>query len=597
MNTDPIAGAGLYPSLWRFARGARPALIAGAALLIASQALRLLLPWFAGEAINVLQAGAPGYALHAGAWIAALIATSVVVWALHGPGRVLERAVGVHVRRAITNALVDKLAAAPLKWHDRHPASDLQQRASQAADALDQFAQNQYVILQGVLTFVGTLVALVVFAPLTGVFAIVAYVALILVGTRFDRAMMRLTEEQNHAERRFSSGLLEFLGGIVTVSALRLESVAKRRVGTRLDAIFVPLKRSIRLNEAKWCAVDLLTTTLTWGVVALYVWQAQKAGPAVLIGGVFMIYKYAEQASTVVGSAASHFQTFAHFRVNFASAYPIWNAPIRPDPVAAPDADWTTIALHGVSYAHTSDTAPDDPAAEAKGIQRVDLAIHRGERIALVGPSGSGKSTLLRVMAGLYEADSGRMTVDGVAHLHVKPLAAMTTFVPQDPDVFEATVRENVAGDQEIDADALDRALRASALDAVLATMPAGLATPIAERGVNLSGGQRQRLGLARGILAASRSSLVLLDEPTSALDPLTEARIYGALRDAFPRSTVIASVHRMSALEHFDRVVLMADARVVDSGTIAEVRARQPLFAAMLQGVDVEDDVVEAAA
>ena len=594
-STSASPSRGLYPSLWRHAASARVALVAGALLLIASQLLRLAFPWFTGQAINALQTAGPDYALKAGGWICALIGTCALVWLLHGPGRILERAVGVRVRRSVSEALLDRLSHAPIAWHDRHPASDLQQRMGQAAGALDDFAQSQYIVLQSTVTFVGTLSALVLFSPDVGIVAVVAYLLLVAVGRRFDRTMTRLAAQQNDAERRYASGVLEFVSGIATMTALRLAPSARRLLGHRLDAIFVPLKRSIRLNEAKWCVVDLLTTALTWAVVALYVWRVHGSGAAVMIGGVFMVHQYAEQAGGVVSAAASHLQNFARARVNFASAAPIWDAPVRPAPGATLDADWQRLELHGVGYAHRPADEADTGRAP-KGIERVSLTIERGERIALVGPSGSGKSTLMRVIAGLYDADQGHVTVDGIAHLGVRPLASITTLIPQDVDVFEATVWENIALDTLPGEGAVRAALATSAFDEVLATLPQGLATPIAERGVNLSGGQRQRLGLARGVLAAGDSTLIVLDEPTSALDPLTEARVYRALDQHFPSATLVASVHRMSLLEHFDRVVLMDGGRVLDTGTAEAVCARQPLLAAMVAGQHDGADGLKAA-
>jgi ABC-type multidrug transport system fused ATPase/permease subunit len=113
--------------------------------------------------------------------------------------------------------------------------------------------------------------------------------------------------------------------------------------------------------------------------------------------------------------------------------------------------------------------------------------------------------------------------------------------------------------------------------------MPQGLDTPISERGLNLSGGQRQRLCLARGVLAARNSSLVMLDEPTSALDPITEEEVFKRMSSFFANSCLVASVHRMSLLRHFDKVLLMAEGRIVDAGTSAELLERQPHFRQMV--------------
>jgi ABC-type bacteriocin/lantibiotic exporter with double-glycine peptidase domain len=351
-----------------------------------------------------------------------------------------------------------------------------------------------------------------------------------------------------------------------------------------MEAAFVPLRRSIVLNEAKWCAVDLSSAGLTWLLVGTYALltrgASEGAGVPVLLGGLFMVYQYAQQAGGVVGSIASNFQNFARMRTDSASADLIWNAEVSALPTASVGADWHEIDARGLTYTHVRDDG------EASGVVEATLSLHRGERIALVGPSGSGKSTLLKVLAGLYAPMHGHYCVDGVAQLGVASLASVATLVPQDCEVFEASVRDNLAFGEAHDDDAMASALHLSAFDAVVAALPQGIETPIAERGFNLSGGQRQRLALARGFLAARahRSSLLLLDEPTSALDVVTEARVFKRLRTELPDACVVASIHRMSALPMFDRVVLMQDGRIVDSGTPAALLARQPLMRALLQ-------------
>jgi ABC-type multidrug transport system fused ATPase/permease subunit len=224
------------------------------------------------------------------------------------------------------------------------------------------------------------------------------------------------------------------------------------------------------------------------------------------------------------------------------------------------------------------------------------LSLRRGERIALVGPSGSGKSTLLRVIAGLYAAEHGHVSIDGVPQLGRRHLADLATLIPQEAEVFELSLRENIAFGADVPDTAVQRALHLGALDSVVATLPQGLETPMSERGSNFSGGQRQRLALARGFLAAAGSSVLLLDEPTSALDALTEQLVHERLCAAFADACIVAAVHRMALLRHFDRVVFMVDGRIVDQGAAHEVARRQPLFAAMLHGTALpEETVVEA--
>lgn len=564
----------LYRHIWNFGRAVRGRMIAAVILLTASQLIKLGVPWFAAKAINTVQMARADSLQDASMWIALIVGAHALSWALHGPGRVLERSVGVHVRQGISDSMYGRLVNAPLAWHDMHHSGELAHRVNQASGALYEFTQNQFIYLQNAINIIGPLVALWLLSHTTGTIAVLGYVLVAIVVLRFDVALMRLASTENEAERRYTAGLLDFLGNIATIVTLRLQTASRRLLGTRLQAVFRPLRKAIVLNEGKWCAVDLLTVSLTWGLVIVYTWQANKtAYGTILIGSVFMIYQYAQQASGVIGSMAANFQAFARIRTDFASAEPILAAPQRGSAGPTVSEEWTRIRLSGIEHRYQR------ADGQSAGIHRVNLTLDRRERVALVGPSGSGKSTLLRVMAGLYEAQNGHYQVDGVAQLGLRDLACIATLIPQEAEVFETTVRSNLTFGQPHAARALDEALRISAFDAVADTLAEGLDTPITERGLNLSGGQRQRLSLARGVLAAQGSSLLLLDEPTSALDPVTEEAVHRRLDQAFPDACIVASVHRMGLLKHFTRVVLMADGQVIDSGTVEGLLERQEIF------------------
>ena len=204
--------------------------------------------------------------------------------------------------------------------------------------------------------------------------------------------------------------------------------------------------------------------------------------------------------------------------------------------------------------------------------------LHSGQRIALVGASGGGKSTLLRVLAGLYRPQAGSLRF-GDSPQDWTELADIATLIPQESEIFEASVRENLTFGEQVPPDALQQALHTSAFDEVMARMENGLETPLSERGFNLSGGQRQRLNLARGLLAARDSRILLLDEPTSALDAATEAKVVDRIGLAFPQACIVASIHRLSLLERFDTVFLMEAGQLVDAGPRDDVLQRQPLL------------------
>jgi ABC-type multidrug transport system fused ATPase/permease subunit len=575
----------LYRHVWRYAAGARARYLAALGLLVGSQLLKLVAPWLAAQAINTLQAGGADSLRRAGWFVAAIFLVYAGAWAMHGPGRILERHVGLRVRAAVSDALYAKLASLPLAWHEVYHSGEVQHRAQQASRALAQFTETQFIYLQNFVNVVGPLGALWLIDHRIGGTAAIGFLLVAAVIVGFDTRLMGIVREENEAERRYTVRWIEFLSNIGTVSALRLQDVSRKLLNERLDRVFVPLRQQIRLNEGKWMSVDLLSIGLTWSLVALYAWQASREAPAaasaaaggVAIGTLYMVYQYAQQAGGVIGAMATHLQGFARIRTDYASADPIWEAGER-EPSLPVSPDWREARAIHLSLVYVR----NDGARV--GVEDVNLTLRRGERIALIGPSGGGKSTLLRLLAGLYDPRGGVYEIDGRPAPGVKHLGSIATLIPQEADVFEATVRENLTFGAGYPDEAIAQACRLSAFDAVVDALPERLETRISERGFNLSGGQRQRLALARGLLAAGNSSLILLDEPTSALDQVTEAQVFGRLRDALPHTTMIASVHRMSALPHFDRLVLLADGRVVDAGPPDEVLSRQPLLREMVE-------------
>jgi len=569
------AGAGmlkLYRAYWAFAVGRRLRVVGAAALLVSSQLVKLASPWLAAQALNVVQLNGASALDRAAGFIALLLGVAAASWALHGPGRILERSIAVRVREKLADRLYGHLASLPLAWHERHHSGDTVQRVRQTSNALFDFAQSQFVYLQNFVNLAGPVIALALLSNVLGVAALAGFVVIALVVIRFDRALMRLTDRQNDAERRYAAALTDSLGNIATIVSLRLQTVTQRLVASRLATVFPALRRAIVINEWKWCGVELLSITLIWTLVAMYAVLAQSGG-TLLIGDVFMVYTYAQQAAGVIGGIAANYQQLARMQADYAAADEIWAAGPRAAPPAIVPDDWHEIRLERIALRYTR-RAGDGPA-----LADATLSLRRGERVALVGPSGAGKSTLLRVLAGLYDAEDGHFAVDGATTLGVRHLGQVATLIPQEAQAFEGSVGDNLHFGRECSASTLKHATQTAAFDAVLAGLPDGLATAVAERGANLSGGQRQRLALARGVLAAAPSSLVLLDEPTASLDPATEAQVLARLLAAFPDACVVASVHRLELLRLFDRVVLMDCGHVLDQGTMDELGARQPLF------------------
>ncbi len=215
-----------------------------------------------------------------------------------------------------------------------------------------------------------------------------------------------------------------------------------------------------------------------------------------------------------------------------------------------------------------------------------DIACHicEGESVALVGPSGSGKSTFVSMLMRFYDPQAGRIVVNGVdvRTYPLRELRSLFGMVPQDPFIFQATLRENLCvTNPEATPEQIDSALKDACLAEHVAELPDGLNTWLGEGGANLSGGQRQRLAIVRAMLANPR--YFIFDEATSALDGLSERRIQKALDQLMSQHTTIIIAHRLSTIRHVNRIFVFDHGRIVQVGSYDELAARPGVFADLL--------------
>jgi ABC-type multidrug transport system fused ATPase/permease subunit len=229
------------------------------------------------------------------------------------------------------------------------------------------------------------------------------------------------------------------------------------------------------------------------------------------------------------------------------------------------------IRFVGVTFGYTADRHV---------LEEIELELAPGRTVALIGHTGAGKTTLAALVPRFYDATEGRILVDGVDVRDVtrRSLRREIGVISQDPFLFSATVRENIAfGVLDATDERVERAARAAQAHEFVEALPQGYDTIIGERGITLSGGQRQRLAIARALVIDPR--ILILDDATASVDATTEARIRDGLAEAMRGRTTIIIAHRLSTIALADEIVVLEHGRIAARGTQAELLTSSPVY------------------
>jgi ATP-binding cassette subfamily B protein/subfamily B ATP-binding cassette protein MsbA len=564
-------------------RGEGVPVAAGLALLVGSTAAALLQPWPLKLVIDSVLGSEPPPALLAtasrpallGVLVAVVIALQIVVGALAmlGTNFVIRAALRMVFR--LRCALFEHLQKLSLSFHDATKVGDSLYRVAWDTYAVQTLLNNAIVpATTATLTLVGIAVVMALRDWRVTVAALAIAGPLVMLIRRLDRPMTRYSLRVHERESDVSSRVQEALTAIRAVQAFAREPLERERFERQAAASLHANLHLTLLQTGSQMVVSVLmavgTAAVLWLAGRRALEGALTPGDVVLLAAyLVMLYKPLETlaytAVAVQGAAAGARRVLALLDV-------------RPDVTDAPGAaPLPGRAFGGLAFEHvTFAYGAGEPA-----LRDVSLDVRPGEVVAIVGASGAGKTTLASLVVRFYDPQVGRITLDGydLRALTLRSLRENVALVLQDPIVFGATIRENIAyGRPAATAGDVERAARAANAHEFIAALPEGYATVVGERGVTLSGGQRQRVAIARAFV--KDAPVLILDEPTSALDAENERAILEALARLMKGRTTLIIAHRLSTIRHADRIVVLEGGVVVEQGTHTELLARPRVYA-----------------
>ncbi|OQP57354.1 ABC transporter [Niastella populi] len=569
----------LLRTAWHYARQERKKYVLIYSLFIIANVIYSLNPILFGWFIGKIQQDTKQVFYYAMIYAVLYFTMKLVEWSFHGPARIMERNLAFNLSRNFLMERYHQALHLPVKWHQDHHSGSTINRIRKAYEALKEFFDKGFMYIHALAKLVFSVAAMLYFSPVFGGIGILLGICTIWIIMKFDKPFIKTLDEVNEREHVVSSTLFDSISNIMTVITLRLEKSMESGLLSKIQLIARPFRKNAAINEWKWFVADMMVSLIYVVIAAGFVWQNWETGAMFPVAGLVTLLGFVNQFTTVFHDVAWQYTEIVQYNTHVETARNIektYDEQHRPDQMTDLPDSWQTIEIKNLHFSHRTQY---DSQHAPQSLHNLNITIGKGKRIALIGESGSGKSTLLALLRGLYNPEEGmQLTVDGKPY----PLATINetvTLFPQEPEIFENTIAYNITlGLPFADDDIMSVSESAHFTD-VIRQLPKGLESDIREKGVNLSGGQKQRLALARGILAARESELVLLDEPTSSVDPKTEAMIYQKMFTAFKNKAIISSMHRLHLLYQFDYVYVLKQGRVAAEGTFAFLREHSAVF------------------
>ena len=567
---------GLLPFLAPYKR---EFVLAGIALLVAAGAA-LAIPYAFKQMIDVGFGAAGAQSLrHVDLYFLALFGVACVLAISTAARFYMVSWLGERVTADIRNAVYRHVVAQSPQFFETTQTGEVLSRLTADTTLIQTVVGTSIsMALRNALIFTGGLAMLFVTSLRLSSIIVVLLAAVVLPIVLFGRRVRKLSRDSQDRIADASALAGEILNAMPTVQAFTQEAAESARFGASVEDAFKTAMRRIRARSL----LTVIAILLVFGAIVFVLWLGAHA---VIQGsmtggelGQFILYAALVAGAIgglaeVLGDAQRAAGATERLLELLSVRSPI-RSPADPLPLPPRRGNGAAVALKDVVFHY-----PSRP--QTASLSHLSLAIGPGETVAVVGPSGAGKTTLFQLLLRFYDPQQGSIAFEGVdiRQLDLHALRDAIGIVPQDTVIFSADAMENIRyGRVEATDDEVVAAARMAAAHEFIERLPDGYRSFLGERGVRLSGGQRQRIAIARAML--KNPPLLLLDEATSALDAESERLVQSALEAAMVGRTTLIIAHRLATVQRADRIVVMENGHIVETGTHASLIALGGLYA-----------------
>ena len=481
--------------------------------------------------------------------------------------------IGQNVLLELRLFMADHLARLPVSFYNRTPVGEVMSRLTSDVETVNTIFSSGATTTMGLtnaltdlVKILGILAAMLVLSPSLSLIVIAAIPVVYLVSDYFRRNIYKTQLEVRRSVGAINTFLQETFSGMKVVKAYGKEAEYEDHFQNPLNTQLKAVNRAAVFDSYFPCIMQVVRAA----TIATVIWVGAKTGVndrlALTIGGLAAFADLVTRLFGPIDQLSLEFQTLQQALAGLKritellAQKPEERGEVQHLPKIITGNGNAAAKIKNLTFAYQ----------QGKPVLRdVSLNVPQGRRIAIVGRTGAGKTTLMNLTAGLFKPDSGTISVFGHDPHRVEPSERrrLLGVVPQNVYIFEGTVRENITlRDDSIPLESVQKAATTIGLHEFIQTLEKGYDTYLGVNGAKLSFGQTQLLSLARAIVGDP--ALLLLDEPTSGVDALTEAKIFDAFRKASKDRTIITISHRLSGIIDADEVHIMAQGRIVESGT-----------------------------